>query len=243
MARRSGDDGTSPGNASGRRGFLRAAMGGVAALALGTDAAASATARDTVAGPLVGEPPVFGHAGRRIGTIFKSYPHAGALQSSLCGEPAALGERPALAASNIGDFRLWQWMSVLRHYRHAPRIKQLYAVNNFVNQVPFVTDEERYGATDRWACPAQFFSGGGDCEDYVIAKHRSLRWLGFHPDRLRLVIGRLEPDNIAHAVLAVFLDGRTAILDNRHRDVREDIEPRGFRPLVSMTDRETWMHD
>lgn len=232
-------------NIESRRGFLRrlaaGAAGGVAAIAIGGPA--GARVRDFAAEPLSSEPDIFGYPGRRIGTIFKSYPNAGALQSELCGEPTELGERPALAGSNLGDFRLWQWMSVLKRYRRAPRIRQLYAVNNFVNQIPFVTDRERYGGEDHWACPTQFFSGGGDCEDYVIAKHRSLRWLGFHPQRLRLVIGRLEATGEVHAVLAVFLGGATAILDNRHRDVREDTEPRGFRPLVSMTDQDTWMHD
>ena len=241
METRATQDLTGRSGAMGRRAFLGAAAGAVASAVI--PAPVVARADDELAGPLNPVPPIFGIAGRRIGTIFRVYPHAGALQSSLCGEPENLAQMPQLATRTLGDFRVWQWMEVLKRYRRVERWTQLVAVNNFVNQIPFVSDSERYGGPDHWACPTQFFSGGGDCEDYVIAKHRSLRWLGVNSERLRLVIGRLEDTREVHAVLAVFMRGRTAILDNRHRDVRLDSDPRAFRPLVSMTDRETWMHD
>ena len=53
--------------------------------------------------------------------------------------------------------------------------EQLAAVNRFVNQWPYRTDADNYGRSDYWATPLEFFRRSGDCEDYVIAKYRSLR--------------------------------------------------------------------
>jgi len=52
-------------------------------------------------------------------------------------------------------------------------------VNNYVNAIIPRYDAYNYNNEDYWATPFEFFShGGGDCEDYVIAKQYTLHLLG-----------------------------------------------------------------
>ena len=57
--------------------------------------------------------------------------------------------------------------------------------------------------------------GRGDCEDYALLKYALLREAGFAEDDLRLAIVRLPLLQQDHAVLAVRLEGRWLVLDNR----------------------------
>ena len=58
------------------------------------------------------------------------------------------------------------------------RARRSRAVNRFVNGWAYRADADNYGRSDYWATPLEFFRRSGDCEDYVIAKYRSLRLLG-----------------------------------------------------------------
>ncbi len=60
---------------------------------------------------------------------------------------------------------------------------QIQAVNQFLNQWQYKTDEQNYGQRDYWAAPLEFLRRSGDCEDYAIVKYVSLRQLGFAADR------------------------------------------------------------
>ena len=72
--------------------------------------------------------------------------------------------------------------------------------------------------------------GGGDCEDYAIAKFVALRLAGIAPDDLRIVVMHDTIHGEDHAVAAARLDGRWLTLDNRRMAMVEDADVRNYRP-------------
>jgi predicted transglutaminase-like cysteine proteinase len=94
-----------------------------------------------------------------------------------------------------------------------------------------ISDLAQHGQIDVWMSPlATLARGGGDCEDYAIAKFVALRRAGLAPDDLRIVVLRDTIHGEDHAVAAVRLDGRWLTLDNRRMAMVEDADVRNFRP-------------
>ena len=94
-----------------------------------------------------------------------------------------------------------------------------------------VSDLQQYGAIDVWTSPLVTLTrGGGDCEDYAIAKFVALRQAGIAPDDLRIVIMHDTRHGEDHAVAAARLDGHWLTLDNRRMAMVEDIDIRNYRP-------------
>jgi len=56
-----------------------------------------------------------------------------------------------------------------------------------VNRVWYVSDMDNYGVENYIATPEEFYKNGGDCEDYVIAKHQRLRDAGFDDERISYI--------------------------------------------------------
>ena len=94
------------------------------------------------------------------------------------------------------------------------RVRRSRRSTRFVNRWKYRADADNYGRSDYWATPLEFFRRSGDCEDYVIAKYRSLRLLGLPPDQLRMVVVQDVVRDLPHAVLAVYLGDEVLILDN-----------------------------
>jgi predicted transglutaminase-like cysteine proteinase len=93
------------------------------------------------------------------------------------------------------------------------------------------SDLAQHGQIDIWTPPlATLARGGGDCEDYAIAKFMALRRAGLSPDDLRIVVLRDTIHGEDHAVAAARLDGRWLMLDNRRMAMVEDIDVRNYRP-------------
>ncbi|MEW6767722.1 MAG: transglutaminase-like cysteine peptidase [Pseudomonadota bacterium] len=98
-----------------------------------------------------------------------------------------------------------------------------------------VSDQTQYGVEDLWTSPlATLAAGAGDCEDYAIAKFVALREAGVSPDDLRLVILRGISSGEDHAVLAVRIEGRWRMLDNRYFLMLEDCDVTKFEPLFAI---------
>ena len=94
-----------------------------------------------------------------------------------------------------------------------------------------ISDLAQHGQIDVWTSPlATLARGGGDCEDYAIAKFIALRRAGLAPDDLRIVVLRDTIHGEDHAVAAARLDGRWLTLDNRRMAMVEDTDVRNFRP-------------
>jgi predicted transglutaminase-like cysteine proteinase len=98
----------------------------------------------------------------------------------------------------------------------AAKYREIEQVNSeIITAVAPITDLELYGKAEVWAYPT---ANKGDCEDYVLAKRRSLIQLGFPESTLLITVVRDE-NNEGHAVLTVRTDKGDFILDNKRRDV------------------------
>jgi predicted transglutaminase-like cysteine proteinase len=121
-------------------------------------------------------------------------------------------------------------------------LEKLKTVNTFWNKWPYREDIEVYKIPDYWAAPYEFRKNSGDCEDYSIAKYFTLRELGFSPDDMRVVVVMETIRNLAHAVLAVYLDGDIYILDNLNANVVSHTRLRNYDPQYSVNEKNRWAH-
>ena len=145
-------------------------------------------------------------------------------------------------AHTLNRCHLAQWQRFLEQTRRLPAAEQLKAVNRYANTRDYVLDLDNYGVEDYWAIPREFLRNGGDCEDYVITKLFSLRWLGFPADEMRLVVVQDTNLRVPHAVLAVARGEDTLILDNQVQAVLTDREVVHYTPVFSINESRWWIH-
>lgn len=115
-------------------------------------------------------------------------------------------------------------------------------VNTEMNDIKYIPDNKNYGTSDYWATPIEFLKRGGDCEDYAIAKYASLRALGVPEERMRLAIVKDTWKNIHHALLIVYADTGTFVLDNQDKSMKEAHDVKRYRPIFSLNRTGWWLH-
>lgn len=135
-----------------------------------------------------------------------------------------------------------EWHAFLGSIRDRSRDTQLAAVNDYANEQNYVLDIDNYGLEDYWAIPELFLQNGGDCEDYVIVKLFSLRWLGWADDAMRLVVVQDTNLRLPHAVLAVASGDDVFILDNQASIIVPERAIVHYAPVYSISDRQWWLH-
>ncbi|MDY0009503.1 MAG: transglutaminase-like cysteine peptidase [Bdellovibrionales bacterium] len=140
------------------------------------------------------------------------------------------------------DAQMQAWKAKLQSLGDASTREKIAAVNTYINQVSYVEDIKNYGQSDYWATPVEFFRKGGDCEDFAIAKYASLRALGFTTDQLRINIVQDKIKNIAHAILIVYTEDGTYVLDNQDKRLRHAAEVTRYQPVFSINATHWWMH-
>ncbi len=141
-----------------------------------------------------------------------------------------------------GDTQMVAWKSHLQSLSNASAREKVAAVNNYINQISYIEDIKNYGKSDHWATPVEFFRKGGDCEDFAIAKYASLRALGFSTDQLRIAIVQDKIKNIAHAILIVYSEEGTYVLDNQDKRLRYAAEVNRYQPVFSINATNWWLH-
>ena len=95
-----------------------------------------------------------------------------------------------------------------------------------------MSDLAQWGVEDRWTAPlATLTTGLGDCEDYAIAKYVALMEAGVATEDVRFVIVHDLAAGGGHAVVAVRLDDRWILLDNRWMSLVDDGEMHRVIPL------------
>jgi predicted transglutaminase-like cysteine proteinase len=137
---------------------------------------------------------------------------------------------------------LKRWRAYLNTLREKAPNVQIAAINQFVNRVPYISDQRNYQIIDHWATPRQFFSRGGDCEDYAIVKYLSLRALGWPPDKMRLAVVMDKRKRQVHAILVVYFKKRIVILDNQDPNMVDNTATKRYRPIYSINERHWWYH-
>lgn len=145
-------------------------------------------------------------------------------------------------AKNFNACNYQKLTQFLDSIRDKDRLTQLKAVNELMNKAKYIPDEQNWGVKEYWASPGEFMARFGDCEDYAIAKFVALGMLGFPAKDLRVVAVKDLNLRIGHAVLAVFLDGKTYILDNQISQVVEAHTIRHYEPVFSINRNFWWRH-
>ncbi len=135
-----------------------------------------------------------------------------------------------------------KWDDLKAKLSKMPVKEQIAAVNSFWNQWPYRQDPDAYGKPDYWAIPKEFHKTSGDCEDYAIAKYYTLKELGFPIDKMRIVVVKELIRNIAHAILAVYVDDQVFILDNLSRFVLPQERIKNYAPQFSVNEKFRWAH-
>ena len=148
----------------------------------------------------------------------------------------------AAAAEHCPNRATLAWAALLRSLVGVAPRAQVEAVHRFVNGWTYRADADNYGRSDYWATPLEFFRRSGDCEDYVIAKYRSLRLLGLRPDQLRMVVVQDVVRDLPHAVLAVYLGTEVLILDNLSEAVLAQQRVGHYVPYYSVNEAARWAH-
>ncbi|MCK6370155.1 MAG: transglutaminase-like cysteine peptidase [Gammaproteobacteria bacterium] len=135
-----------------------------------------------------------------------------------------------------------RWTAFLERIRPLPAAEQLREVNRYANEKEYILDLDNYGIEDYWAIPREFFPNGGDCEDFAITKYFSLRWLGYPPEDMRIVVVQDTNLGVPHAVLAVGRGTDILVLDNQVRNVIGHRQVVHYAPVYSINERNWWIH-
>lgn len=140
--------------------------------------------------------------------------------------------------------------AIIREGDSGDELARIGRINRAVN---LAIKPARAGAgPTEWTSPLETLSAGtGDCKQYAVVKYAALLEAGFAADRVRLVIVRIRSSTpppsapADHAVIAVRVQSRWLVLDNRSLTVSDsvgllnDLEPlftldhRGVRQFVS----------
>ncbi|MCC4274849.1 MAG: sulfate adenylyltransferase [Marinomonas sp.] len=155
-----------------------------------------------------------------------------------------LAKRIGAQYGNRAELRIMAWRRTVEESRGLSVSQQLQNVNNFFNMLRFVSDQEHWGKNDYWATPIEFLAtGGGDCEDFTIAKYFALRELGVPDDKLRLVYVKALRLNQHHMVLAYYHTPTSVpvILDNLDKTIKPAVQRNDLLPIYSFNAENLWL--
>lgn len=138
---------------------------------------------------------------------------------------------------------LAKWNKLLLALDNQNTQEQLFQVNSFFNRQKFVDDIVHWNKKDYWATPIEFIAtGGGDCEDFSIAKYFSMRALGVPAIKLRLMYVKALKYNMAHMVLAYYEtpDAIPLVLDNLNKKIFPADKRPDLLPVYSFNGEGLW---
>ncbi len=141
--------------------------------------------------------------------------------------------------------RLQHWQQQLQQWQSLATSTQLQRVNDLANQMQSLTDQALWGSNDYWATTAEFVgAGGGDCEDFSIAKFDALLQLGIAPQQLRLVYVKAEQLQEYHMVLAYYPkpDAIPLLLDNLNPAILSADKRPDLTPVFSFNAAQLWLN-
>ena len=143
--------------------------------------------------------------------------------------------------------RLVSWEDLLQDNSATDREK-LQKINSFFNKkIVFVNDIDNYGVEDYWATPVEALStGGGDCEDYAIAKYFSLKIMGVAEEKLRIAYVKSLQYNMFHMVMLYYSNpgADPLVLDNLIDSIKPASERKDLLPIFTFNGAGLWLaHD
>jgi len=135
-----------------------------------------------------------------------------------------------------------QWHTFLDTIKGKSRLQQVNAVNSYINKHQYINDIINWQVNDYWATPKEFIIKDGDCEDFAITKFKSLLYLGVPNNDMRIVVLQDLNLQVAHAVLAVYVEGKPYILDNQTEQVVLSTKIKHYMPIYSINETHWWRH-
>ena len=139
--------------------------------------------------------------------------------------------------------RVVGWKELMSSNMGGADMEKLQRVNDFFNQLSFMSDQALWGKEDYWATPIEALGqGGADCEDYSIAKYFSLREMGIPEERLRIMYVKAVELNEAHMVLTYYAstDAVPLVLDNINGKILSATERTDLAPVYSFNAEGLW---
>lgn len=143
------------------------------------------------------------------------------------------------------EARVASWNQLIANGQHWSDQRRLEAANDFVNQLVFVDDIKHWKQQDYWATPLQtIVSGGGDCEDFSLAKYFTLTGMGMDEDKLRLAYVKALQLNQAHMVVSYYESPKAVplVLDNLNTHIQPASQRDDLYPVYSFNAAGLWLN-
>lgn len=140
--------------------------------------------------------------------------------------------------------RLIKWQDLISEDTSTTDMEKLTKVNQFFNQIEFISDSIHYNKEDYWATPVEFLaSGGGDCEDFSVAKYFTLKAMGVAEKKLNLTYVKALELNEAHMVMTYFKtpDADPLVLDNLINIIKPASQRTDLLPVYSFNGTGLWL--
>lgn len=156
----------------------------------------------------------------------------------------AIVSKIKLLYGNRAQTRALSWLELVKQHRNNALPTQLEKVNDFFNQLVFVDDVKLWGKDDYWASLAEFIgAGGGDCEDFTLAKFYTLVFMGVDPTKLQMTYVNVVTNQEAHMVLAYQESSshEPLILDNINKQLLPASERSDLEPIYAFNAKELWL--
>ena len=138
---------------------------------------------------------------------------------------------------------LRQWRNMVERLGSYSVRGQVAGVHSYINQMDKVASEvAALARTKPWTGVLNRPSWPGLETDKALAKYVSFRLLGFHADRLRLVLADTRYPNRHLAVLAVLFGGEAFVLNDGSSGITTDNRLKEFFPSCSLNARQFYLH-
>lgn len=148
----------------------------------------------------------------------------------------------------IGRKRVADWVQLVNNSRGKSTAEKLTLVNDFFNQnVIWVSDYDHYSVEDYWSTPLETIaSGGGDCEDFSIAKYFTLIALNVPMEKLTITYVKadtINPINRSHMVLTYYEKPAAVplVLDNLIPEIKPASERKDLAPVYTFNGQGLWL--
>ncbi len=140
--------------------------------------------------------------------------------------------------------RLLAWQTLIRNDSSMSDLEKMEKTNTFFNQMQFIDDSILWKKKDYWATPVEFLSkGGGDCEDFSLAKYFTLKALGVAEGKLNLTYVKALQLNQAHMVVTYYATPKAVplVLDNLVATIQPATKRKDLLPVYSFNGLGLWL--